>query len=194
MGERRSLIRYSGVKGRISARAKTMRPVRQLGAVLLLVLFLVPVRTVAAERRCGWLENPTPGNFSLRDRGGEWVLGVQGGYEAEGFDRMPDMTASGLGGNQWPPRLRLRLPDRGNGREAAAGHAHPFGAAGAARPVPGRPTSAQAVAGRPRGSLPGAVTVSDARHRTRPRARHRHGVSAAGRRAPAPRRWVRGWG
>ena len=72
-----------------------MRPVRHLGAVLLLVLSLVPVRTVAAERRCGWLENPTPGNFSLQDRGGEWVLGVQGGYEAQGFDSMPDMTTAG---------------------------------------------------------------------------------------------------
>ena len=72
-----------------------MRPVRHLGAVLLLVLSLVPVRTVAAERRCGWLLNPTPGNFSLQDRGGEWVLGVQGGYEAQGFDSMPDMTTAG---------------------------------------------------------------------------------------------------
>jgi hypothetical protein len=33
-----------------------------------------------AERRCGWLENPTPANYCLTDRDGEWTIGVQGGY------------------------------------------------------------------------------------------------------------------
>ncbi len=72
-----------------------MRHTGYVGAVFLLILFLIPLQAVATERRCGWLENPTPGNFSLRDRGGEWMLGVQGGYEAQGFDSMPDMTTAG---------------------------------------------------------------------------------------------------
>ena len=36
------------------------------------------------QTRCGWFENPTPGNAWLHDRDGEWTIAVQGGYEAEG--------------------------------------------------------------------------------------------------------------
>lgn len=49
----------------------------------------------AAERRCGWLENPTPANWWLRDSRAEWELGIQGGYQAPGMDDMPDMTTRG---------------------------------------------------------------------------------------------------
>lgn len=34
--------------------------------------------------RCGWFENPTPGNAWLTDRDGQWLIGVQGGPQAEG--------------------------------------------------------------------------------------------------------------
>ena len=56
---------------------------------------LFPALAGAAERRCGWLENPTPGNFSLRDQQGEWVMGEQGGYQADGMDEIPDFTTRG---------------------------------------------------------------------------------------------------
>ena len=36
------------------------------------------------ENRCGWFENPTPGNAWLTDKDGEWLIGAQGGYQAEG--------------------------------------------------------------------------------------------------------------
>src|SRR5829696_9679973 len=36
------------------------------------------------ETRCGWFSNPTPANASLHDRDAEWIIGVQGGYQAEG--------------------------------------------------------------------------------------------------------------
>jgi Protein of unknown function (DUF4087) len=36
------------------------------------------------ETRCGWFINPTPANASLYDRDGEWIIGEQGGYQAEG--------------------------------------------------------------------------------------------------------------
>jgi hypothetical protein len=36
------------------------------------------------ETRCGWYSNPTPANASLHDRDGQWIVGVQGGYQAEG--------------------------------------------------------------------------------------------------------------
>ena len=35
------------------------------------------------ETRCGWLDNPTPGNMWLHDRDGEWTIGEQGGYQIE---------------------------------------------------------------------------------------------------------------
>lgn len=37
-----------------------------------------------SEMRCGWFSNPTPANASLYDRDGEWIIGVQGGYQADG--------------------------------------------------------------------------------------------------------------
>ena len=36
------------------------------------------------ENRCGWFANPTPGNAWLTDKDGEWLIGAQGGYQAEG--------------------------------------------------------------------------------------------------------------
>lgn len=36
------------------------------------------------EVRCGWFSNPTPGNAWLNDKDGEWLVGAQGGYQAEG--------------------------------------------------------------------------------------------------------------
>lgn len=49
----------------------------------------------ATERRCGWIDNPTPGNWWLTDRDGEWLIGAQGGYQAPGMDNMPDMSTRG---------------------------------------------------------------------------------------------------
>jgi hypothetical protein len=34
----------------------------------------------------------TPGNWSLDDRDGAWEIGAQGGYQAAGMDRIPDLT------------------------------------------------------------------------------------------------------
>jgi hypothetical protein len=55
------------------------------------------VVAVAAEgkRRCGWLANPTPANWWLTDRDGQWILGTQGGDQAQGMDEMPDMSTAG---------------------------------------------------------------------------------------------------
>jgi hypothetical protein len=45
------------------------------------------------ERRCGWVDNPTPANWWLVDRDATWVIGVQGGRQADGD--LPDF------GNAW---------------------------------------------------------------------------------------------
>lgn len=46
------------------------------------------------ENRCGWFENPTPGNAWLTDKDGEWEIGTQGGYQAEG-------DWANFSGDQW---------------------------------------------------------------------------------------------
>ena len=69
--------------------------IEQLVAALLASLGLFNQSPAGAERRCGWLSNPTPANYWLSDRDGEWTIMVQGGYQAEGWEEMSDMTARG---------------------------------------------------------------------------------------------------
>jgi len=45
----------------------------------------------ARSLRCGWLDNPSPGNASLFDKDGEWTIAVQGGHQANG---------------DWPPTFK----------------------------------------------------------------------------------------
>jgi len=46
----------------------------------------------APAKRCGWIANPTPRNWWITDAQAEWLLGEQGGYQAPGLDRIPDLT------------------------------------------------------------------------------------------------------
>src|SRR6218665_4039994 len=66
-----------------------------LETVIAMALALAAQSPAGAERRCGWLANPTPANYWLTDRDGEWTISAQGGYHAEGMDEMPDMTTRG---------------------------------------------------------------------------------------------------
>ncbi len=52
--------------------------------ILTLILLLSSQGAYAKEKRCGWFDNPTPGNASLYDKDGEWVISMQSGYEAKG--------------------------------------------------------------------------------------------------------------
>lgn len=36
------------------------------------------------QTRCGWWDNPSPGNAWLIDRDGAWEVAIQGGHQAEG--------------------------------------------------------------------------------------------------------------
>ncbi|MFN3927547.1 MAG: DUF4087 domain-containing protein [Pseudanabaenaceae cyanobacterium] len=49
-------------------------------------LLLASAPVLARETRCGWLHNPTPGNWWLVDRHGLWVINTQGGAQAAGLD------------------------------------------------------------------------------------------------------------
>ena len=56
---------------------------------ILLATFLLTLSASLAlaadvQTRCGWIHNPTPANWNLIDREGVWVIGVQGGRQAEG--------------------------------------------------------------------------------------------------------------
>jgi Protein of unknown function (DUF4087) len=74
-----------------------MRPYLLFAPAMLLALAASTpaVAQRGAENRCGWLSNPTPGNYWLRDRQGEWLLSSQGGFHARGIDNLPDMTTRG---------------------------------------------------------------------------------------------------
>ena len=66
-------------------------PMKPILSYLILFSLLISSGVIAREVkpntasiRCGWFDNPTPGNAWLMDRDGEWVIGIQGGYQAEG--------------------------------------------------------------------------------------------------------------
>jgi len=61
--------------------------------LLSVATLLIGTSLANAEDRCGWVENPTPGNYYLSDRDGRWEISAQGGYEAEGMDMIGDLSA-----------------------------------------------------------------------------------------------------
>jgi hypothetical protein len=58
--------------------------------MLALPLLALAIPAQAAEKRCGYLENPTPANWWFTDAAGEWTISVQGGYQADGIDTIPE--------------------------------------------------------------------------------------------------------
>jgi hypothetical protein len=70
------------------ATGKAMNHWKALPILLCAVLFASAAQAqeppAKTQTRCGWFDNPTPGNASLFDRDGEWVIGIQGGHQAEG--------------------------------------------------------------------------------------------------------------
>ncbi|MDO1584428.1 DUF4087 domain-containing protein [Rhizobium oryzicola] len=69
-----------------------MRIATVMRAGLIAVLSFAPA--LAAENRCGWVQNPTPGNYWLDDREGSWTIMTQGSdVEPKGVDKMPDFSA-----------------------------------------------------------------------------------------------------
>jgi Protein of unknown function (DUF4087) len=53
---------------------------------ILLTTALLAALPAQAETRCGWYNNPTPGNVILKDADGEWWLSMQGRPPAPGFE------------------------------------------------------------------------------------------------------------
>lgn len=65
-------------------------PIRPI--LLVVLLLMAATEASAMERRCGWYENPSPGNHFLTDRDASWMMAAQGGFQARGMDQMPDFT------------------------------------------------------------------------------------------------------
>jgi hypothetical protein len=62
---------------------------KALLSVSLVMMAALP-SVAAVETRCGWLDNPTPGNWWLTDADGRWTMMAQGGYQAQGMDKIPE--------------------------------------------------------------------------------------------------------
>ncbi|MCM2292793.1 DUF4087 domain-containing protein [Allorhizobium sp. BGMRC 0089] len=47
----------------------------------------------APQKRCGWIVNPTPGNYWLNDAQGSWTILTQGSPdEPDGMDKIGDLS------------------------------------------------------------------------------------------------------
>lgn len=65
----------------------------RIKTVLIALALTATAGAASAEKLCGWIENPTPGNWWLTDRDGSWIMAAQGGAEAEGMDLIGDISA-----------------------------------------------------------------------------------------------------
>lgn len=66
---------------------------KRLALTSIVITMLSALHAHAAENRCGWVENPTPGNWWLTDADGQWSIMTQGGHEAAGMDLIGDISA-----------------------------------------------------------------------------------------------------
>lgn len=57
-------------------------------SIMALFIFLFPLLCFSKENRCGWLENPSPANYWLTDKDGEWTISTQGKQGAAGMDKL----------------------------------------------------------------------------------------------------------
>lgn len=62
-------------------------------AAIVAVSLIAVTPTLAAETRCGWYMNPTPGNLWLMDKDATWTITSQAqatGPDAKGVENTPD--------------------------------------------------------------------------------------------------------
>lgn len=90
----RTLSRLTAVTGSTSSK-NDQTTQRATFATLLCLALCAPAMASAAPpaatQRCGWFENPTPGNAYLKDHDGEWTVAEQGMHQAKGV---------------WPPKFK----------------------------------------------------------------------------------------
>ena len=73
---------------------------RKTLTIILLASLAAPIANAANASaahpvtRCGWVVNPTPGNWWLTDSKGDWILSTQGSdNEALGMENIGDISA-----------------------------------------------------------------------------------------------------
>lgn len=77
------------LRNRLAQAAVILLPLATIGAAPAPAL---PAAAIKPAKICGWVVNPTPANWSIIDRRGEWTIGVQGGYQAPGNEKLPDYS------------------------------------------------------------------------------------------------------
>jgi hypothetical protein len=70
---------------------RARRRISSSGLVIVLALSACSRPTDAGER-CGWLENPTPGNWWLKNSPALWIISAQGGRYAGGAEKLSEPT------------------------------------------------------------------------------------------------------
>lgn len=84
------LGRFLHLLTRNELKVTTMKMLKTLLAAAVIIGAAAPA---LAENRCGWIQNPTPGNWSLSDGDGTWVIMSQGaGDEPPGMENIPDIS------------------------------------------------------------------------------------------------------
>jgi hypothetical protein len=84
----------AGTHNGVSIRA-LINPRKRMAVLAMAAMLTATPASAAPERRCGWLHNPTPANWWLEDRDGQWILGTQGSEQVPGMDVMRDMASRG---------------------------------------------------------------------------------------------------
>lgn len=64
---------------------------------MLTLALLLAAADPPLQKRCGWLHNPTPANWWLTDRDGQWTLSTQGMGSAPGWEDI----GGGDHGREW---------------------------------------------------------------------------------------------
>ncbi|MFC5386817.1 DUF4087 domain-containing protein [Aquamicrobium segne] len=62
---------------------------RTIFPICCLTILFFSLAANAAERRCGWYSNPTPGNILLTDKDGSWWIQMQGRPDPIGISKIP---------------------------------------------------------------------------------------------------------
>jgi len=83
------ISRESDVWDQVVQSKKIEFSVRLLIASLGLALF-TQTAFAKVQTYCGWIDNPSPANLYLSDATTDWIIGEQGGHQAEGDLSFPD--------------------------------------------------------------------------------------------------------
>lgn len=75
---------------------------KSLSILVAVALCALQAGAAQAETRCGWFENPTPGNFWITDAHGVWWLARQGLPETPGWETA-DWSKAAFKGDAWVP-------------------------------------------------------------------------------------------